>query len=261
MHLSGLDLFFWVAGLFGHIVLLLVLCLKRRARRFPMFTTIISLYVARTVALFFILRDGSQSTYFYTYWSLAVVDVVLQLLVLLEVAFHVFRPLGTWAADIRRSFLWLLGVSMILASALTWLAAPATKLAVQTIVIRGNFFFSVLMSELFVAMVGLSVTAGLSWKIHVARIAQGWGVYSIVCILVQGLQSYFGVVRGTETYLVLSRVRISTYLVCLVYWIMTLWMDAPELRELPEQIHRQLLDLNRRAALTLSYLRFKRHAE
>jgi hypothetical protein len=261
MHMTALDLVFWVAGLAGNIVLLAVLWIKRRARHFPIFTSLIALYICRTLALFFTHRRGGHDAYFYTYWTLFIVDVALQLLVLYEAASQTFCPTGRLGPHIRRAFLWIIAASVILAACLAGLAKPDTDSQKLAVVIRANFFASVLISELFVSMIVLSVTTGLPWRTHVARIVQGWGVCAIVGILVEALQSYFGSVRGTDVYQFLSHIQIGTYMVAQIFWIVTLARDAPEPRALPPQLRRQLLHLNDRTALALDYLRLRRRAQ
>ncbi len=258
MQLTGLDLLFWAAGFVGHITLLYVLWRRHRATLFPVFTTLITANVIRTVTLYFTLHHTTKHVYFITYWSLAILDVSLQLAVVYEVAEHVFRPLGKWARDVRHAFILLIGGCVAIASGLTWLAAPATHTWREVVVIRGNFFSSALMSELFVGMLVLSVTIGLPWQTHVARIAQGLGVYSVVGIVIDAGHSYFGLRRGTQMYITLSHVRIATYLCCLIYWTVMLWRDAPEPRELPEAMRRQLFVLQRRVAYDLQTLRIWR---
>ena len=255
MHLSGLDLFFWVASLVGHLTLLSVLWLRKRATQFPLFTSLIAMDVVRTIVLFFIFRLGNKDLYFYAYWSLAIVDVVLQLGVFYEIASYVFRPTGSWAEDLRWSLAWLISLSAVIGVALTWLATPATQTLHQAIAIRGNFFSSVLMSELFVGITAMSVTMGLPWRTHVARIAQGLGTYSIVGFAIEGLHSYFGVAQGTQAYSMLSHVRIAAYLVCVAYWIVTLAQEAPEPSGMPVQMQRQMLLLQRRVAFQLAHIR------
>ena len=218
---------------------------------FPAFTTLIFVDIVRTIALYFTLRFGSSESYFYAYWTLAMVDVALQLAVVYEVAAHVFRPLGVWAPDVRRTFAGLAAASVVLASLLTRLATPPTRTWRLAIVIRGNFFSSALMSELFVAMIALSVVVGLPWRTHVARLAQGLGVYSIFGVLTEGAHSYF----GTSTYAFLSHVRISIYLLCVTYWIVAFALREPASRKLPEQLHQELRELQRRAALVLQTMR------
>jgi hypothetical protein len=255
VQLSGLDLFLWVASLIGHLVVLAVLLLRKRVREFPLFTAFILMNIVRTVALFFTFRLGTKDDYFYAYWSLAIVDVLLQFGVAYEIASHVFRPTGKWAEDLRWSFLWLLSLSAVLALGLTLLAAPPTKSLQQAIVIRGNFFASVLMSELFVGMTAMSVTMGLPWRTHVARIAQGLGAFSLVGFAIEGLHSHFGLSNGMQGYTALSQFRIVAYLGCVAYWIVTLAQEAPEAKGMPEQMQRQMLVLQSRVALELAHIK------
>jgi hypothetical protein len=255
MHLAGVDLLLWAIGLLGHVLLLFVLCIRRRAARFPVFTTLIATNVIRTIALYFTFRLGTWHAYFFTYWSLAILDVALQLAVVYEMASHVFRPLGKWTRDVHRGFLWLIGGSIAVASLLTWMAAPAAPTLKEVVVIKGSFFSAALMSELFVGMVAFSVIAGLPWKTHVARISQGLGAYSIVCILIEAGHSYSIITPGTPTYVMLSHIRMAVYLVCITYWIVMLWRNAPRPKDLPDEMHRQLSLLQSRVAYDLYRIR------
>jgi len=255
VHLTGLDLFLWALALIEHIVLLAVLWYRRAAPRFPLFTALITVSVLRTVVLYFTLRHGSSEQYFYTFWSFGFVDLAMQLGVVYELSSRVFRPLGAWAPDVRRSFAVLAAVSVVIAAVLTWLASPPTRTLRLAIVIRGNFFSSALMSELFVAMVALSVTMGLPWRTHVARLAQGFGVYSIFCVLTEGAHSYFGSTRGKQMYTLVSHIRIELYCLCVAYWIWALARPEPEPRQLPEQLRLELRTLQRRVAALLQGFR------
>jgi hypothetical protein len=258
MHLTGLDLLLWAASFFGHVALLVVLFLRRRARTFPLFTTFICANILRTISLYLIARFGTKAAYFYTYWYLAIFDVVLQLGVVYELASGIFRPLGVWTKDIRRSFIGLGCLSVAVAAALAWLASPSTRMWMQSVMIRGNLFSAALMSELFVSMIALSVTVGLPWKTHITRIAQGLGVYSIIDVLVEAAHSYFGLGRDTRAYEALSHMRIAVYLACTLYWIIMLWREEPQSRDLPDQMRRDLLSLQERAEYRLQNLRSRR---
>jgi hypothetical protein len=258
VHLTGLDLFLWALTFIEHCALLAVLLYFRRASRFPVFTTLIAFDVLRTIALFFTLRFGTADNYFYAYWSFAIVDVALQLAVAYELAGKVFRPLGSWAPEVRQGFAILISVSLLIAVGLTWLATPPTPSVRSTIVIRGDFFSSALMSELFVAMVVLSVTLGLPWRTHVARIAQGFGVYSIFTLITEGAHNYFGL--GKHLYASISRGRIVLYCVCVAYWTVSLALKEPETRELPPQLRRELSALQQRVAKLLQGFREMRSA-
>jgi hypothetical protein len=253
MHLTGPDLFFWVLGLCEHCILLAVIWFRHRATQFPVFTALITANVVRTVVLYLTLRYGSSENYFYIFWTFGFLDVALQLAVAYELASHVFRPLGPWAPDVRSSFAALATVSLLVASVLTWLATPATRTLRSAIVIRGNFFSSALMTELLVALIALSVVMGYSWRTHVARLTQGFGIYSAFGILTEGAHSYFG--TGQHAYARVSWIRMSLYCLCVAYWIFSLAKNEPEPRKLPEQLRLELRTLQQRVATLLQGFR------
>jgi hypothetical protein len=258
MHLTGIDLVLWAASFIGHLTLLLVLIIRHRVKLFPFFTALIAANIVRTIALYAILHYGTKSDYFYTYWSLAIVDVILQLCVVYEMSAHIFRPLGVWAKDVRRIFIWLIGGSVVVAAALTWLATPKTRLWMQSVVIKGSFFSAALMSELFVGMMALSVAVGLPWKTHVGKIVQALGFYSMVDVFIEAGHSYFGVGHDIRIYAELSHLRIAIYLVCLIYWNTALWKEAPAPRRLPEDMRVRLFSLYQSVEYDLRKLRLWR---
>lgn len=261
MHLSHLDSFFWLSGLVGHIALLFVLLYRGRMRSFPLFTALIADNILKTTTLYLIYpraQTGYSYAYFYTYWGFGVLDVLLQLAVAYEIASHVFRPLGAWASDLRRHLIWLVICSLFVAMALAWLSSPRTYHWREVVVMRGSLFSAALLAELFVGMTALSVTAGLPWKTYVARIAQGLGIYSVFCIVVAAGHSYFGMANGTTASMILSGARKSLYLLCLVYWIITLYRREPQQERLPDEIESYLKLLRAQTAASLETLRGSR---
>ncbi len=250
MHLTAFDHLLWAVGLAEHTILLAVLFIFHRARIFPIFTTLIGANVVKTLVLYYT-SSHAPHAYFYIYWDLAIVDVALQLGVAYELASHVFKPMGAWAPDVRRYFLAVIAASILVAAGLTWLATPPVHIWQSRIVIRGNFFASVLMSELFVAMIVLSVTLGLPWRTHVARLAQGFGIFSIFGIFTDAAHGYL----GANYYQMVSHLEIELYLTMVAYWIVTLAMKEPEPRRLPEELRQELRALQQRVALMLTHLR------
>jgi hypothetical protein len=255
MHLTGLDFFFWAAGLLENLGLLFVLWYRRLAKSFPFFTALALLSVIRTIALYFVLRYGAKGTYFNTYWSLAILDAVLQLGIVYEIASRVFRPVGVWARDVRKSFFWLAGLSITVALGLSWLASPPARTWAQSFVTKGTLFAAALMSELFVLMMALSISARLPWRTHVAKIAQGLGAYSLISLLIETGHSYFGVGRELRTFVFLSHVRIASYLTCVAYWAAMLWRKEQISREITEEMRERLFTLQRRVEYDLQNLR------
>lgn len=258
MRVTGLDLFFWATGLAGNIALLVVLLYRRRATHFPFFTSLIALNVIRTLVLYCVLHWGSKQEYFFSYWSLTLLDTGLQLGIVYEIAALVFRPGRFWAPDVRPLFICLMAPSVAAALGLSWLASPAAQQWKQAAIARGNLCAESLMIELFVVMMALSIRAGLPWKTHVARIAQGLGTYSLISLLIQTAQSYFGVSREAPRFLLLSHLRMTAYLGCVTYWIVALWTEAEPVRAMPSELRESLFALQTRVAYDLEILRSRK---
>lgn len=249
MALSALDTLLWAAGIVGHAVLLAVLVLRHRSRQFPWFTSLIAAALLRSLVIPAV--RGSERLYFNVYWLLAIPDVLLQLGVVYEVASHTFRPLGHWAPDARRGMAALIGVSLLLAAVITWLATPHAGYWQQVAVIRGSFFSSALMSELFVGMMVLSATVSLPWRTHVARIALALGIYSLVDVVIEAAHTLYGRAYQAHVDDVLSESRKVLYLLCVGWWVVSLWRKAPTPRALPEEARKHLRSLQTRLAYDL----------
>jgi hypothetical protein len=232
-----------MAGLLGDIVLLAVIVIRQRFRMFPWFTSFIFASVCQTVGLYAIHRRGTKAEYFYAYWTFAMFGTVLRLAVFYEIAGIVFRPVGIWAADIRRRFILLGLVSFGLAAMFAWFAAPPAKLPLQTVLIKGSLFVAVLMSELFIVTASLSTRVGLVWRNHVFQIAQGLGTYAIITLVVESADSYFGISGLGTTYQLLQHFRIAVYLCVLVYWTGALWHSEPQRHEITAEMRSKLLSL------------------
>jgi hypothetical protein len=255
MPLTNLDLLLWVAGFLGHLALLLILLLRKRARMFPVFTTLIVLNVTRTIVLFLINREGTKAMYFYTFWSVAFADVALQFGVVYELASKVFRPLGEWASDIRtRLAVWVV-CSIGIALLLTWIPHPQSRFWIQVILLKGSFFSAALMSELFVGMMALSSIAGLSWSSHVAKIAKGLALYSVATLVFETANTSLGLTGNDRIYGQLSRLRMVLYLCCVMYWIVSLWRNAPPARSMPELVRQQVSVIGQALECRLDALR------
>jgi hypothetical protein len=253
MQLTGTDLLFWAAGLFVHSLLLVVLFFRHRARTFPFFTTLIAANILNAVALYEIANHGTDQTYLIAYFSFAILDLVLQLAVTYEVARHVFCPTGTWAPDVRKGFLILVIGSIPVALLLASLTTPPEKTWLGAMLDRGNIFTAALQCELFVGMIAFSATARLPWKTHVARIAQGLGFFSFIGLLTDAGHSQ--VPRESTLFQYLTFIRMTSYLICAGYWIVMLYLDAPEPKELPDEMRRQLFTLQARLEYDLRKFR------
>ena len=258
MNLTFLDHFFWAAGFLGHLALLFVLWHRHRIKHFPFFTALLSLAALRTVVLFFVLRYGNKTSYFFTYWLLGIADTTVQLSVVYELMSHVFRPLQGRSRAGHSHLTRLLGMGVLslgLAAGLTWLAHPPAHSWMQSLATRGNLFAASLMSELFVGLMVLAVNAGAPWKAHAACIAVGLGAYSLMSVLIETGHSYFGVGEEVPAFFYLSYLRMTTYLACVIYWIIQLWPDERPALSMPLEMREKLFTLQARVAYSLDVLR------
>jgi hypothetical protein len=258
MHLSRLDLVFWAAGFLGHVALFFVLIWRHRAKRFPIFTTLIAANIARTVTLYSILRIGGRheySHYYYTFWAFALLDTAMQFSVVYELTIRTFRPVRVWSHALKARFSWLIALSLTFAACLTWLANPPARNVMQTVVIKGDFFPEVCMIELFVGMLALSAIGGIPWKGHTAKISQGLGIYSMFNAITDVGHNYFGLGGNDHSYFILSHIRIVMYFLCLCFWIVAIWPDEAPQREMTEEMQLQLSGFRRRINSDLQKLR------
>ena len=259
MHPTAFVRIVWTATFANSLLLLFVLFMRRRAGSFPALPPAAQLDLHVDAAEFLAFYYLSFATYRNIFYSLEILDVGLQILVFYELAVHVFCPTGTWARDVRRAFLGLVAASAGVAFLLSWIAQPPAPLRVQTFILRADFFSSLLMCELFVGTVVLTATVGLPWKTHVARIAQGLGAYSLLSLAIGIGVAPVGISAHNAIFAGLIRARKLVWLACQVYWIVTLWQEAPAPRELPEVMRAQIFSLQNRVRDDLIRIRGPRN--
>lgn len=255
MHPSIVETWFWAAGLLGHALLLFVLIARHRVKPFPFFTAFIADNILKSISLFLVRHYGSSHTYLVTYVSLGFIDLLLQACVAFEIATHVFRPTGTWVPELRKVALVLLITGIVVAVGITCMPTPPERTIWKAALDRANLFSSALLCEVFLGMIGLSVNASIPWKTHVARICQGLGFYSLLGLITEAGHNVTGMVRTIAVSHELTLTRETTYLVCLTYWIIMLWREAPPPRALPEELLNKLFTLQRHVEYDLRKLR------
>jgi hypothetical protein len=255
MHLSAFDRLFWATGFVGQIILLVVLFARDRARTFPVFTASTANSFLSTFLMYFVYVFASRRSYYYGFWVVSSTSMLFQLGVMYEMSSHLFAPLGRWAPDAKSSFIRIVGISILVDIVLTALCSPAKSTLMQTLVTRGTFFSSTLMTELFVGLVMLASTGGFPWKTHVGRITEGLGAYCFIGVLFDTATSGMGWAHQGNTIHALSLVRIAAYLCTLTYWIVCLWHEAPEPRTLSEPMRAQIFGLQRQLEYDLGRIR------
>ncbi len=251
MHFSALFIFFWIAGLVLNLALLFVLVFRHRWRQFPVFTTMLTFTLARSIALMVIYQRGSMHWYTVVYSAAYLIDFALQLGVVLEIARILLRPTGTWVQD-ARSRIATLGLAGIgVAGLFAWWIAPPGSNVLRTWQVRSNLFTSMVICELFIVMAFTASRLGLGWRNHVMAIGQGLTAWSTLMVAKTALESFL----GTQIhYLDLEQVRSATYIAAIFWMIVQLWRDEPERKPISPDLHEYILALHRRVEYDLRRL-------
>jgi hypothetical protein len=249
MNFSVIQNVLWAASFAANVALLLVLVWKKRTREFPVFTVWIGFLTAEMAVLFLIYRWGSAHSYSEVYWSCVLVDFLLQLGVVMEMARIVLRPTGTWLSDARGRFLVSGFLGITLAAGTTLLLHPDANSSLDVWEIRGNLFTGIIIVELFSAMMGAANRLGLQWRSHVMGLGQGLFVWSTIAVLVDALHNVLGRYRWFTT---LDNMRVTVWIAAAIYWAVVFWKPERKRNPLSPEMEQYLLDLHHRVKFDLS---------
>lgn len=247
MKIAGLDELLWAAGFIGHVALFLVLMFRGRWRAFPVFTSLIGYQALVTAVLFVTYRIGTRHAYVDVYWTTAAGDFLFQLALIYEIASAVLRPTGTWVADARKTFLLGSGAGILVALVTALMVTPAASSLLSTLEARGAFFTSLLICELFLAMIASANRLGLQWRSHVVALGQGLTVWAIMALISDAANS-FGWIPG---FLLRDHIRMFFYLGALVYWMGAFWLPERERAPLSPEMRNYLVALHSRVQYDL----------
>jgi hypothetical protein len=233
MNLSALDWMLVAATSLCNIVLFAILIVRRRWREFPVFTLFIGFETVLSLVLYILFHNEYLSWYMRVYWFEALIDFVLQLGIVFEIAHIVLKPTGTWVRDAKSQFILWGAAGLIFAATLPWLVTPPSINFLGRLMVRGELFTSLVVCELIAVVTRTSKSLGLGWRNHVMALGNGWTVWAVVAILVDGLHSYFGAQRYFG---VLDQIRTITYLAALGYWSVQFWLEEPARQPISEEL-------------------------
>jgi hypothetical protein len=178
-----------------------------------------------------------------------VLDALLQIGVVIEVARVVFQPLGS---PLRKSRLWLaslISASVLISLAIVWWIHPAALTQAGVWQIRGDIFTSLVISGMFTLVLMESQRLGLHWRSHVMSIGYGLMVWAVLALVIGLLHGYWG---RYSHYLEVEHIRMVVYLSMLGYWIFALWRDEPQKGSLSPEIQDAFLQVADRVSYDLA---------
>ena len=252
MKLASLDNVLWAAALAGNAALLTILLVRRLWRLFPFFTGLIAFSIARTVLLFLISSSHSGWAYFRTYYALLLVDYILQVALIFEIARTVLRPTGTWVRDARRGFLLWASVGALLAAGIALTVSPPGMSGFDLWDARSLVFTALLTCEMFLAMSTAANRLGLPWRSHVMAVGQGLTVWAAIALLSDLGHVVFG---WNRTFATFDYVLEFAYLGVLAFWAVSLWQPQRAREPLSPEMQKYLLALHRRVHYDLERVR------
>ena len=227
MTLTALDKLLWLAGAILNGALLFVLLYRGRYRVLPWFTTWIAFGSLFTLTLFTVNELGSRHAYAACYWSGAVLDLLFQVAVVVEMGRIVLRRSGRWVEGAKGRFTALACAGAALAALLAWSVKPSATNRFDVLAIRGNLFTAVLICLLFTAVIAASQHFGLGWRSHVMREGYGLTIWALTGFAVETLHGYFG---STRHFYGLEQIRNIVYAGSLLYWLIALWIPERQPR-------------------------------
>ncbi|RXS97933.1 hypothetical protein [Silvibacterium dinghuense] len=207
---------------------------RRRVKAFPFFTCLVGFDALQSIVL--LLASTRPRLYNGLYWGGQVVDLLLQLAVVVEIARQVFRPFGRWAKDARAFWIAVSSVCFVLALGMVFLAQPQAPDSAWAWVLRGDLFAVMLTCMVSVAVLVTARRYGLSWRNHVMGLAQGWTFWAFITFVVETCHSYWGY---GDVYFSLFYVGALAGVLAQAYWMFVFWRDEPTREMTPEM--RQIL--------------------
>jgi hypothetical protein len=225
--------------LVGEISLLAVLLVRRQYRVFPVFTASVTFNFLNNagVGLLFALSPDIARMVPYT---LLPVEYLLDLAVLLEIAWNVLRPVHS---SLPRGSIRALAVAVGLALAGGLLLAHhfGDSGKIQQIKAPFDLAVGMLRMLIFAAVAGFAQLLGIGWRNKVLQLATGLSFYSAADLIVSLLVHYYGDASGLEA----VRVAATTLEFGFFVWVFTT-KDVAR-REFSPQMEQFLITLAGRA--------------
>jgi hypothetical protein len=234
----SLDTALWFVGIVGEGVIVALLAYRRVWRTLPVFCVF---------SVWSLLSDGGNyavqryfaNSYLTIYLAEAVVDSVLLLGVLVEIAWSVLRPIR---AKLSGKALVVVGVVILAVGAAIWpfsgIHGLAKLPAAWQYLVHLQQTASILRILFFLVLAGCSQLLSIGWRDRELQVATGLGFYSIVSLAVEIVHSHY--TMGPQ-YAQLNQIVVASYFCSLLYWAFSFASKEAERREFTPQMQSFLL--------------------
>ena len=258
----------WNSAFFGAVflsetLLITVLVWRREYRRFPIFLLWMVTLLLGSPLEYWVLNHTSVDQYAHFSIVMGVLDYMLQVGVLVEIAHSVLRPaVSSMPGKILGLMAGVLVIGCVITLLWTFDRSHHSE-AFQHVFIRLqqlDFAFAFMRLGLFVAIAGFSQMVGVTWKSHILRLAAGLAFYSAVSLVVQLTLSHLphaNHLTYQRNYYLLNYIQTTSYLGALVFWVWSFVQKDVPRREFTPQMQRILVTIaqttrRNRASMTRS---------
>lgn len=249
MHLSGIDGFLWALANIGQPLLLAILIFRGSYKIFPIFTAYIVWLTISDPLLMLVLSlhsDPTHQVYYRAYFVSNIIQYVIELAVLAEIAMEVLRPASNlYSRNVLLSI--LAGAALFVAIGAFLFTAhvnSATLTHPRTYMVV-NTTMAILRLVMFLLIAGSSQLLGLNWKNHVLQLASGLAFYAVITLIVELSHSHLR--KGpayVSSYIALDHLRIGGYLCTLYFWCYSFAKKEAPRKEFSPQMTKILVSLS-----------------
>jgi hypothetical protein len=243
----SLDNTVWVATIVVEAAIAALLVYRRAWTTLPVFCVFCA-WVLFSDAGNYVVRRFFANSYTTVYLVETIIDSVLEISVLVELAWSVLRPIR---ARLPRKALVVVGVVIVAVGAAIWPFAEIHGIAnlppLWRYLVHVQQTASILRVLFFLVLAGFSHLLSIGWRDRELQVATGLGIYSIVSLSVDILHSHHGM---SPKYGDLNQYVAASYLCSLVYWVYSFATKEAERREFTPQMQSFLLAMAGNARAT-----------
>jgi hypothetical protein len=262
MRFLTIDSAGFAIGLLLQACLCFVIFRRGLARLYPIFVIYLLLNLVEDPLGWFL--HGQLGAYRHFYFVVTILDYVLQILIVFEIAQNVLRPS-------RRSIPFpILPVATVAVLLCAILAASFSRGGQATgtahlvqISMHVTLGLAILKLLVFAALAGFAQMLGIGWKSHVLQLATGLAFYAAASLLIQISSSHISTLDRAVyiAHLVrLSQIQSLAYNLALVFWIWAFSRNEAPRKDFTPQMQEVLVTIAQSAKRTrLSVTRSSDH--
>jgi hypothetical protein len=237
----ALEIAYAIVSLLGglaEIALLVVLLVRRQYRAFPVFTCYIAFNVCSDLLVAVLSARPDHAIARQASFLLIPPQYLLELAVLLEIAWHLVKPVqSSLPPRILKAFACLALIALAMGALLAWRVNLPAPEPLEKVKFRLDLAVAVLRMLLFVFTAAFAQMLGIGWKDKVLRLATGLSFYSAIDLIASLIQSR----QGMST--VANYLKVGAYLIELGFFLWAFTTKDVARREFSPQMQEFLITI------------------